>query len=97
MNEAKNIQEPTKKAWSIVFVRRSISELGRRGFTLDWGKMQPNEEYFISRDDIMSMDMLWFLNKQKIQERAKELNADVVMFEDVIKGGWVIRLRTYCA
>ena len=78
-------------------VRRSISELGKSGLTLDWTKMQPNEEYFITRDDIISMDMLWFLHKQKIQERAKELNADVVMFEDVIKDCWVIRLRPYCA
>lgn len=97
MNEAINNQEPTKKAWSIAFVRRNISELGRSGFTFDWGKIQPNEEYFITRNNIMSMDMLWFLNKQKIQERAKELNADVVLFEDVIKDGWVIRLRPYCA
>tara|TARA_Y100000361_G_C10953916_1_gene235285 strand:+ start:44 stop:328 length:285 start_codon:yes stop_codon:yes gene_type:complete len=78
-------------------VRRSISDLGRSGLTFDWGKMKPNQEYFISRDNILSMDMLWFLSKRKIQERAKELNSDVLMFEDIIKDGWVIRLCQYCA
>lgn len=97
MNKEQNIQEPTKKAWSIAFVRRSISELGRKGLTFNWGEMKPNQEYFISRDDIMSMDMLWFLNKEKIEERAKELSAETVMYEDILKDGWVIRLRQYCA
>ena len=70
-----------------------LSDLGRKGLTWDWSKMELNKQYFVSREDIISMNMLWLLAKGGITKQAQKLNAEVLMWEDVIKDGWYILLR----
>lgn len=70
-----------------------LSDLGRKGLTWDWSKMELNKQYFVSREDIISMNMLWLMAKDGITQQAQNLNAEVLMWEDVIKNGWYILLR----
>lgn len=70
-----------------------LSDLGRKGLTWDWSKMELNKQYFVNREDIINMNMLWFLAKSGITEQAQKLNAEVLMCEDVIKNGWYVLLR----
>lgn len=86
-NEALN---PTLRK-GVVICR--LSDLGRKGLTWDWSKMELNKQYFVSREDIISMNILWLLAKGGITEQAQKLNAEVLMWEDVIKDGWYILLR----
>lgn len=70
-----------------------LSDLGRKGLTWDWSKMEMNKKYFVSREDILNMNMLWQLAKGGITEQAQKLNAEVLMWEDVIENGWYLLLR----
>ena len=69
-----------------------LSDLGRKGLTWDWSKMELNKQYFISREDVLNMNMLWQLTQGGITEQAQSLNAEVLMWEDVIKNGWYLLL-----
>lgn len=74
----------------------SLSDLGRKGLTWDWSKMELDKQYFVSRNDIISINMLWLLAKGGITEQALKLNAEVLMWEDVMKNGWYILLCPKC-
>ena len=89
-----NMDDSTNSAKLPVICR--LSDLGRKGLTWDWSKMELNKQYFVSREDIISMNMLWFLAKGGITEQAQKLKAEVLMWEDVIKNGWYILLRPQC-
>jgi hypothetical protein len=86
-NEAQN--HPLRKG--VVICR--LSDLGRNGLTWDWSKLELNKQYFVSREDILNMNMLWQLAQGGITEQALKLNAEVLMWEDVIKNGWYLLLR----
>jgi hypothetical protein len=71
----------------------SLSELGLAGLTWDWSKMELGKQYFVSREDVLNMNMLWQLAQGGITAQAQNLSAEVLMWEDVIKNGWFIKLR----
>jgi len=41
----------------------------------------------------LNMNMLWQLAQGGITEQAQSLNAEVLIWEDVIKNGWYLLLR----
>jgi hypothetical protein len=70
-----------------------LFDLGRKGLTWDWSKLELKKQYFISREDVLNMNMLWQLAQGGITEQAQSLNAEVLIWEDVIKNGWYLLLR----
>jgi hypothetical protein len=93
MKTEKMSNEAHKPTLSKGVVICRLYDLGMKGLTWDWSKLELNKQYFISREDILNMNMLWQLAQGGITEQAQSLNAEVLMWEDVIENGWYLFLR----
>lgn len=92
MSENNSNTDQTKQSCKTAVICR-LSDLGRKGLTWNWSKLELNKQYFVSREDVLNMNMLWQLAQGGITEQAQSLNAEVLMWEDVIKNGWYLLLR----
>ena len=83
MNEAMNENES-------YFI--PVSELGRKGLTWDWSKMELNKKYFLSLSDVKDSLYLLDLNRIKLISHAEKMNAALVEQESIIFDGWYFTL-----
>lgn len=70
----------------------TLSELGTKGLTWDWSKMELNKKYFVSREQYITINMLWQLAQGKIVEQAQKLNAELEVWDAPASNGWYLRL-----
>lgn len=59
-----------------------ISDLGRKGLTWNWSNMELNKRYLLNLVEYIRLGPTWDLEKDRIMERAQELNADVYSWQD---------------
>ena len=69
-----------------------VTELGRKGLTWDWSKMELNKKYFLSRANVSHMMYLLELNQIKLITQAEKLNAALIELESSNHDGWFFTL-----
>jgi hypothetical protein len=73
---------------------KEITEFPRIGFTADYASIPLNEEVFVPTDYIYSRGVnIWMLEEKKMKEQIKEGETELVVYEDRIRRGYVIKYR----
>ena len=77
-----------------IMKRKDISSLGRSGLIIAWDRLELNVEYKIPYSFVIeaATNMLMFLDIYKIKQRAADLDAEIITWEDPIECFYYIKL-----